>query len=246
MRAVILASTLATLYLASFARAQNVVRDVIVAFGDRYRVSAVNTSLMLIPEGSFATRKPARALTEDEKLSRCDEFVALALKTQGLPDPGDVRLVRDRVEPRPEERRWVLYSQRHQGYRILGAGGRIELDAYGRVLFAGVNYETEKLRAFRAMDSAALGKRAASVVRQRRVGPSVSQELMIDPLGDAPAELRAYVIYQVRARNRLEGWQVTLDAETGRVIDSSSLFMHADSPQGGTLRSEELDRPRAR
>jgi hypothetical protein len=233
MIAVILASTLATLCLATFVRAQEVFQGSFVAFGDRYRVSAVNSSLMLGPEVPFGPRKRARALPEDEKLSRCDEFVALALRSRGLPGPGGVPLVRDRVEPRPEDRSWVLYAQRHQGYRILGAGGRIELDAYGRVLFAGLSYETEKLRNFRPMDSSALKKLAASAVPHPRVGLPISQELMIDPLGDAPAQLRAYVVYQVQAHERVEGWQVILDAETGKVLDSFSLFMNAESPRGG-------------
>lgn len=232
MKAGILVFALAALCLATFARAQQVV----VISGVRYRASAVNTSLILVPEVPFSPRKPERTLRQDEKLSRCDEFVARALETQGWADSGDAGLVRDRVEPRPENRTWVLYAQRHQGYRILGAGGRLELDSYGRILFAGLTYETEKLRTFRPMSSAALVKRAASAVPHPRLGAPISQELMIDPLGDAPAQLRAYVIYQVRRNHRVEGWQVTLDAETGKALDSFSLFMNAESPPPGRPR----------
>jgi len=237
MKAVLLASmlaALATLGPATLARAQDVVaQDVVVAFGDRYRVSRVNSSIMLVPETAPARRRPARALPAAEKLSRCDEFVALALKAQGLAGPEGARLVRDRVEPRPEDRSWVLYSQRHQGYRIVGAGGRTELDANGRVRFAGLTCETESLRTFRPMDLAALVRLAAPAVPHPRVGPPIRQELMIDPLGDAPAQLRAYVVYQVRANDRVEGWQVILDAETGKVIDSFSLLMNVENPRGG-------------
>ena len=236
MKTVILASGLVAHCLATFAHAQDVVQDVVVASGVRYRVSAVNSSLILVPEVPLTSRKPERALQQDEKLSRCDEFVALALKARGLADSGEARLVRDRVEPRPENRSWVLYVQRHQGYRILGAGGRLELDSYGRILFAGFTYETEKLRTFRPMDSVALEKRAASAVPHPRLGAPISQELMIDPLGDAPAQLRAYVVYQVRANHRVEGWQVILDAVTGEVLDSFSLVMNAESPRAGKPR----------
>jgi hypothetical protein len=229
MKAVLSASGLVALCLATFAHAQ----DVVVASGVRYRVSAVNSSLILVPEVPFASRKPDRALREDEKLARCDELVARALEARGLPDSGQASLVRDRVEPRPENRSWVLYVQRHQGYRILGAGGRLELDSYGRILFAGLSCETEKLRTFRPMDSVALEKLAAPAVPHPRLGAPVSQELMIDPMGDAPAQLRAYFIYQIRANDRVEGWQVTLDAVTGEVLGSFSLFMNAESPRAG-------------
>jgi hypothetical protein len=236
MKTVIFASGIVALCLATFAHAQDVFQGVIVASGVRYRLSAVNSSLILVPEVSFASRKPKRALRQDEKLARCDEFVALALEARGLADSGEASLVRDRVEPLPENRTWVLYDQRHQGYRILGAGGRLELDSYGRIVFAGLTYETEKLRTFLPMDSAALVKRAASAVPHPRLGAPISQELMIDPLGDAPAQLRAYVVYQVRANDLVEGWQVTLDAESGEVLDSFSLFMNAESPRAGRPR----------
>lgn len=220
MKALVLGSTVAILCLANCARAQ----EVVTISGVRYRVAGVNSTLMLIPDAPFAA---ARALPHGEKLSRCDEFVARALEARGLPDSGDARLVRDRVEARPEKRTWVIYAQRHQGYRILGAGGRLEIDSCGRVLFAGLTCETEELRDFRPMDSAALEKLAAPAVPHPRVGPPIQQELMIDPLGDAPAELRAFVVYRVRNNSRVESWQVILDAETGKVVDSFSRVMNA-------------------
>ena len=127
---VLLASTLAALCLATIARAQDVIRDVFVASGIRYRVSAVSSpqfgmSLQAVPEVPLAAPNSAHTLPLDEQLSRCDEFVARALEARGLAGSGDARLVRDRVEPRPGNRSWVLYAQRHQGYRILGAGGRL-------------------------------------------------------------------------------------------------------------------------
>ena len=196
----------------------------------------VNECFMLRPEDSLATRNAARALPENEKLSQCDELVALTLKSQGLPGPGQAGLVRERVEPGRDGRCLVLYLQHHQGYRILGAGGRLELDSHGHIVFAGFTYETEKLRNFRPMDSVTLERRAASAVPHPRLGPPISQELMIDPLGDAPAQLRDYVVYQVRANDRVEGWQVMLDAETGKVLDSRSTFMNVESPQAGRPR----------
>ena len=79
------------------------------------------------------------------------------------------------------------------------------------------------------MASARLAKLAASAVPHPRVGPPVLRELMIDPLGAAQAELRAFVIYQVRNNNRVESWQVILNAETGKVVESFSLLMNAES-----------------
>src|SRR5207244_3152316 len=58
MKTVILASGLVALCLATFAHAQDVVQDVVVASGVRYRYTAVNSSLMLVPEVPFASRKP--------------------------------------------------------------------------------------------------------------------------------------------------------------------------------------------
>src|SRR5262252_5511521 len=111
MKPVLLASVVAALYLATVARAQ----DVFVAFGERYRLTAVNSMFSFAPEGPAAAGKPARVLTHDEQLARCDSIVALALDKLG-PGPGGVRFIRDRVEARPADRTWVIYAQRHQGY----------------------------------------------------------------------------------------------------------------------------------
>lgn len=231
-KAILLASTLAALGLATFARAQDEFRGELDVSGIQYRVAGVNSVLMLRPEDPLPTPKSAPALKLDQKLSRCDEFVALALKLWGRAGSRDARLVRERVEPQRGDRSLVVYSQRHQGYEILGGGGRLEIDSHGRVLFAGLGYETEKLRDFRPMNFAALQKLAASAV-PHRMGPPVEHGLKIDPLGDAPAELRAYLIYMVRNRGRLEGWQVVVNAETGKVVHSASTMMNAGSQQGG-------------
>jgi len=237
---VILASVLTALGVAPSAHAQE-----IVAFGDRYRFTAVNSTFGLAPELPFASRKAARALTHDELLARSDEFAALALKTWGMSGPGAAGFVRDRVET--ANGFWVIYSQRHQGYPIYGTGGRIELDACGRALFCGLSYAAEKLRDFRPRDSTALERIAASAVRhawmerqQRvksgwvpfweapRVGWPVEQGMMIQhpggSLSTAPAELDAWFVYGLSSdRGRMhEGWQVVLNAETGKVVDSSS------------------------
>jgi hypothetical protein len=229
MKTVILAAGLVALSLATVAYAQ----QLIVISGVRYRVGAVNSSLILRPEDDHPTRKPGPALKQDEMLVRCDEFVALALKAQGWPNSGEGRLVRDHLEPQRDDRTLVVYTQRHQGYRILGTGGRVEIDSYGRVLFAGLTWEQEKLRNFRPMNAVMLEKRAAAAVPYPRVGAPYSQELMIDPLGDAPAQLRDYVIYQVRRNHRVEGWQIMLNAETGKVLGSATTSMNAQSPRAG-------------
>ena len=43
-------------------------------------------------------------------------------------------------------------------------------------------------------------------------------------------------IYQVRRNHRVEGWQVILNAETGRVVESFSTVMNADSPRAARPR----------
>ena len=221
------------LCVASIAHAQDIASDVLVVSDVRYRLTAVNSSLMLRPDVPFATRGPGPVLAQDEKLARCDQFVALALASRGYP----AVLVRVRVEPTRDDQVSVVYEQRHQGYKIIGAGGRLEVDSRGRVQFAGLTYETEKLRTFRPMSPAALAKRAAPAVPHPRLGPPISQELMIDPLGDAPAQLRAYFIYQVKNRDRPEPWEVIVDAETGEVRESFSLFMNVGAaPAGGPSR----------
>ena len=228
MKTALLISTLATIFLATLADAQDMAQGVVVASGVRYRFSSVNTLLILRPDSSDSD-KPARVLSQSERMARCDELVAAALKERGLPGPGNPGLVRDRVEGLPHESSWVIYSQRHQGYRVLGAGGRLELDSHGRIQFAGLSYETEKLRHFQPLDSAAIEKRAAAAVPHSRVGGPFSQELMIDPLEGAPAELRSYFTYRIRNHDQIEGWQVIVNAETGKVIDSSSTVRQIDS-----------------
>lgn len=225
MKTVILFLALAGIGFATFARAQDEAQGVVVASGVRYRFTSVNSILMLQPEDTLATPP---VLSQGERLARCDTLVAAALKTRWLVDPADPTLVRARAQSLPEKKSWVVYVQRHQGYRILGPGARLELDASGQILFGGITYEREKLREFRPLSLAALEKHAATAVPHPRVGPVFSQELIIDPLDDAPAELRDYVVFQVRNRGHVEGWQVIVNAETGKIVYSSSTVRHAD------------------
>jgi hypothetical protein len=237
MRTVILVSGLVALCAAGLAHGQDTFQGSVVASGVRYRVSGVKSVLMATPEFPFDAGKPERAPTQDETLSRCDEFVALALKARGFADTGRAGLVRGHVEPMRGSRNLVVYEQRNQGYKVLGAGGRLELDAYGRILFAGLTYESENFPIFRApLNSVALENLAASAVPHRIVEPPIRQELMIDPMDDAPAQLRAYVVYRVQVDHAIEGWEVILDAVTGRIINSFSLMMHAESPPAGEPR----------
>lgn len=233
MKPVVPALGCVTLCLATLAYAQDIVDNVVVISGVPYRIVSINASLLINPEVPFGPRKPEHTLGREEILSRCDEFVALALKSRGLPDSGVATLVRDRVDPGRDNGIQVIYAQRHRGYKILGAGGRLMVDAYGRVRFAGLTCETEKLRTFQPMDSVALEKRAAPAVPHPRVGPPVSLELMIDPLHEAPAQLRAFFLYQVRVKDMVQPWRVVLNAETGEVVYSFSLYLNAESPSAG-------------
>ena len=166
MKPVILASMFAVLSVATMARAQ----DVIVAFGDRYRVSSVNSTSPSVPKspsGPVArsrdyTRSPARS---ERSVCRARPGIA------GLSGLGSIGMVREKVETRGDHRTFVVYAQRDQGYRIIGAGGRIELDSYGRVIRGGLTYQTEKPRTFRPMTVAALERIAAAAVPHPREGP---------------------------------------------------------------------------
>src|SRR5262245_54591255 len=110
MKTLLLASTLIALCAVALVRAQDVVRDVIVAFGDRYRLSGVNNIFMVLPEGPLEDLKPPSGLTRDERLSRCDQFVAIVLGSQSLGGPGTARLVRVRVDGRPDHGNLVRYE----------------------------------------------------------------------------------------------------------------------------------------
>src|ERR1043165_2678894 len=155
MKRSIVALAILGLSFAALGRAESVVSN-----GISYRVSVAQSSVILAPEAPFTSKAPATTLQMDEKLSRCDDFVAAALQSAGLVSEGGVGLVRDRVESRPDGQSWVLYSQYHQGYRILGAGGRLEIDTYGRVVFAGLSHESEELRTFHPMNGTALEQHA--------------------------------------------------------------------------------------
>ena len=50
---------------------------------------------------------------------------------------------------------------------------------------------------------------------------------MIDPMGEAPARLSYYVTYPVREQGADGGWQVILDAVTGKVVSSATTSMHS-------------------
>jgi hypothetical protein len=203
------------------AHGQDIIREELNVGDARYRLSAVNGSFMARSEGGQPD-----TLTLDQSLARCDELVA-AIIERATPTGRKPPFARDRTVPLRHGMTWVEYSQRHQGYRIVGAGGRIELDASGRITFAGLQYESERFRTFKPRDLGTLAGRARRAVPRAITGPAVQAELMIDPMGDAPARLLYFAIYPVRDRGQEGGWQVSLDAVTGKVLSSRTTFLNA-------------------
>lgn len=206
------------------AHGQDIHREILTVGGVSYRLSGVNGSFMARPEGAQPDM-----LAPEESLARCDDLVA-AIIERAAPTGRKAPFVRDRTVPlrhgqiRSQTR--VEYSQRHQGYRIVGGGGRIELDAGGRIAFAGVQYESERFPRFKPRDIAALDGIARWAVHRQITGPALQAELMIDPNGDAPARLLYFVVYPVRDQGREGGWQVSLDAVTGKVVSSVTTSMN--------------------
>ena len=196
-------------------------QEILTVGGARYRFSGVNNSFIVHPEGTQPD-----TLTLEESLARCDELVAAILE-RATPTGRKVAFLRDRTVPLPRSLTWVEYSQRHQGYRIVGAGGRIGLDARGRITFAGLQYESEKFRTFKPRNIAALAATARRAVPRRIIGPPLHADLMIDPMGEAPARLSYYITYPVREQGADGGWQVIMDAVTGKVVSSATSSIQA-------------------
>lgn len=221
MKTLLVATVLISLGIVPGAQGQDITRqELITASGARYRVSGVNGSFMALPEGG----QPSMP-TMDESLALCDELVAAILEW-ATPAGRKPPHVLDRTVPLLHGRTWVDYSQRHQGYRVLGYGARIELDAAGRISSAGVQYESEAFPRFKPRNVASLEKVARWAVGRAITGPALMAEIMVDPNGDAPARLIYYAIFPVLEFGREAGWQVAVDAITGKVISSGSTTKH--------------------
>jgi hypothetical protein len=188
-----------------------------------YRIVGVNSSYMVTP-----LRDPTTRLSDEESLARCDELVAavLARVTAGE----RVEFVRDRIYSPPGGQGWVDYSQRHQGYRIVSAGARVNRDPSGRIFLMGLQYESRHLPTFVARDTTALVKVASRAVPHRITGPPLQAEVMVG--GDAPSGLTCFVIFPIRYQGMDSGWQVDVDAVTGEVFHSASTARHASGNRG--------------
>lgn len=222
MKTLLFATLLFSLCVVPRARGQEMIRQELLTVGDaRYRLSGVNGSFIARPEGAQPD-----TLTLEESLARCDELVA-AIIERATPAGRKAPLIRDRTVPQGHGSTWVEYSQRHQGYRIVGGGGRLELGAGGGITFAGVTYESETFPRFKPRDVAALARIARRAVPRPITGPAAQAELMIDPAGEAPARLLYIAVYPVRERGGDGGWQVSVDAVTGKVVSSATTSVHA-------------------
>jgi hypothetical protein len=226
MKTLLFATALVSLCVVPCAHGQEIIRqEILTVGGANYRLSGVNGSFMARPEGSQPD-----TLTLEESLARCDKLVA-AIIERAAPTGRKAPFIRDRTVPQGHGLTWVEYSQRDQGYRIVGAGGRIEVVVGGWINFAGLQYESEKFTSFKPRDVAALSRIAKRAVPRPIIGPPLQAELMIDPNGDEPARLMYHVIYPVRERGRDGGWQVSMDAVTGKVVSSVTTFIQA-APEG--------------
>ena len=222
MKTLLFATLLFSLCVASVLHGQEMIRQELLTVGGvRYRLSGVNGSLMADPEGSQPD-----TLDLEETLAHCDELVA-AIVERAPPRGRKAPFVRDRTVPLRHGTTWVEYSQRHQGYKVLGGGGRIEVAPGGWIHFAGLGYESETFPRFKPRDVRALDRIARWAVGRAITGPPAQAEMMIDPNGDAPARLIYYAIFPVREWGRDGGWQVSVDAVTGKVISSGSTAKHA-------------------
>jgi hypothetical protein len=222
MRTLRFATALVSLCLVPCAHGQEMIRqELLTVGGAKYRLSGVNGSFIAHPEGAQPDM-----LTLDQSLARCDELVAVII-ARAAPAGRKAPFVRDRTVPLRHGLTWVEYSQRHQGYRIVGGGGRIELNAAGGISFAGLQYESETFPSFKPRDLAALARAAKRAVPRPITGPPLQAELMIDPNGGAPARLMYYITYPVRERGHDGGWQVSVDAVTGKVLRSATTSVHA-------------------
>jgi hypothetical protein len=222
MRSLLFTTVLFTIWVVPCAQGQMMIGPEILSVGGaRYRLTGVNGSFIAHPVDYLPGM-----LTLDQSLARCDELVA-AIIERATPTGRKAPFVRDRTVPLRHDRTWVEYSQRHQGYRIVGGGGRIELDSEGKISSAGVQYESERFPMFKPKALSALARKAERAVPRLITGPAAQAELMIDPNGEAPARLLYFVVYPVRDQGHESGWQVSVDAVTGKVIRSATTMMQA-------------------
>lgn len=210
------ATVLVGLCLATVARGE----ETVTSRGVTYRIVAVNSSYHVRPVGD-TTSRPSR----EESLARCDDLVA-AILARATAGGRRVEFVRDRVLLLRRGRRWVDYSQRHQGYRVVGAGARVNLNENGRIDLLSLQYESEEFPTFVPRDTTVLREIAVRAVPDTITGPPFEAVLMIDPRGEAPSRLIYFVIFPVRAKDRDRGWQVDVDAVTGEVLHSETTTRH--------------------
>lgn len=223
MKTLLLTTAMVWLCVVPCAHGQEIRQEPLTVGGARYRLSGVNGSFIAHPDGP----QPG-VLTLDQSLARCDALVAAILE-RATPTGGKAPFVRDRTAPQGHGVTCVEYSQRHQGYRIVGGGARIQLNAGGGISFAGLQYESGTLPSFKPRDLASLARVAKRAVPRPITGPPLHAELMIDPNGGAPARLMYCITYPVRERGHESGWQVSVDAVTGKVIHSATTTVQAAS-----------------
>lgn len=194
--------------------------------GVTYRVITAVKGYYLVVPGRDTMPQP----DPEESIARCDDLVAaiVALATAGGPRP---EFARGPIVPQGRGTSFVDYPQRHQGYQVLGAGARVNLDQGGRIESMGFQYEDEAFPIFKPKDTTALRRTARRAVPRRITGPPIEERLVINTTGEAPARLTYYAIYPVRDWGRDSGWQVTVDAVTGKVLHSRSTIWHVTAAQ---------------
>ena len=193
--------------------------------GVRYRLFC-NDGCLLEADSVDASSPAPRDFAE--RATRCDRLIAAVVEHMApgkrapyVPAQGDS--IPPGRYPHLRERTWRVYFQLEQGWPMMSSGARIGMDASGRITWASVHYiDGTKLPRFHPKHEATLLVIARRAVPTPILGDVLEEGFWIsssDAL-DARSQLLFVTIFPVRRSDRPSAWQVTLDAETGRVIDS--------------------------
>src|SRR5262245_44273215 len=102
-------------------------QETLVSNGIVYRVSNYEKSYRVdwvnADTASAGVRLESAAI-----LQRCDDLIRAILAKASV-DSSRILFGRDRIDSLRGGRSWIVYFQRHQGYRNLGGGVRLEVES---------------------------------------------------------------------------------------------------------------------